>query len=80
MAQIAPVQEAEQRVIRQLREQGPASAAELAGAIGLDRLAVRRALNRLRPRGLVRMAALRAARTGWGASGFAGVWEAVPGH
>ncbi len=67
------------RVLHVLRVHGPMTAADIADALGLDRLPVRQALGRLRERGLVRLAGMVARRSPhWGGDRPAGIWEAVP--
>ena len=62
-----------------LRAHGPMTAAEIAEALGMDRVSVRPALGGLRERGLVRIAGMAARRAPrWGAGGPASIWEAVP--
>ena len=55
------------------------AAADMAEALGLDRLPVRNALSRLRQRGLVCLAGMVARHSPhWGDDRPAGMWEAVP--
>ena len=61
-----------------LRGGGQMTAAAIGQALGLDRIPVSKALNRLRTRGLVRIAAYEHHARSWGNAGLPGVWEAVP--
>jgi predicted ArsR family transcriptional regulator len=70
----------DERVLRTLRQRGPLTGAEIGVAVGLDRMAVRHALLRLKGQGLVRVAGMAARRTGAAEAmgGRPGIWEAVP--
>ncbi len=65
------------RVLHVLRARGPMSAADIGGALGLDRYPVRNALQRLRDRGLVRTAGAPSRAPHWG-GGPPSIWEAIP--
>ena len=67
------------RVLHVLRTHGPMTAEEIAEALGQDRFPVRYALERLRGRGLVRVAGMAARDASqWGEGGPVGIWEATP--
>ncbi len=66
------------RVLHVLRAHGPMTPADIAEALGVDRLPVRHTLSRLRKRRLVRVAGVVGRPTQrWGGSP-PGIWEAVP--
>ena len=68
----------DERVLEVLRAGGPMTAAQIGAALGLDRLPVRRALVRLRNRGLVRLAGMDHSSPALAAGGLPGLWEAAP--
>jgi DNA-binding Lrp family transcriptional regulator len=66
-----------ERLLALLRERGPASHVALSRAIGMDRLPVRSALERLQRRGLARRVGSIAKRRGWGTEIPETIWEAT---
>jgi predicted ArsR family transcriptional regulator len=66
-----------ERLLETLRARGPISHVQLGRALGVDRLPVRVALERLQRRGLVRRVGEAHTRRGWGAGAPETVWEAT---
>ena len=60
-----------------LRDGGSMTAARVGAALGLDRLPVRFALNRLRQQGLVRLAGMDHDANAQARGGHPGIWDAV---